>query len=49
MDSLKLGRLIGGYYPREWSAIKNRWDEIYPTVPLYVNTEVTLNGLGEHH
>ncbi|HMM21016.1 MAG TPA: Ger(x)C family spore germination protein [Selenomonadales bacterium] len=31
-----------------WLKIKDRWPEIYPTIPFYVHASVTLQNIGEH-
>lgn len=36
------------YHPFEWEKIKDRWDEIYPTIPLIVSVNVNVRGTGEH-
>ncbi|MBP2629819.1 MAG: germination protein, Ger(x)C family [Firmicutes bacterium] len=36
------------YHPFEWKKIKDRWDEIYPTIPLIVSVNVSVRGTGEH-
>lgn len=37
-----------GYHPFEWKRIKDRWEEIYPTIPLIVSVNVHIRGVGEH-
>lgn len=49
VDPLRLAGFVKGQYPREWKTMKDHWDEIYPTAPLYVTVNVTIRGLGEHH
>lgn len=36
------------YHPFEWKKIKDRWEEIYPTIPLIVSANVNVRGTGEH-
>jgi spore germination protein KC len=37
-----------GYHPFEWKKIKDRWEEIYPTIPLVISVNVNIRGVGEH-
>jgi spore germination protein KC len=48
VDPLGFSAHVKGRYPRQWKNIKDHWEEIFPTVPLYVTAEVTIRGLGEH-
>jgi Ger(x)C family germination protein len=41
-------RSLQAYKPRDWERIKDRWDEIYPTVPVEVKVRVSIIGVGEH-
>ena len=36
------------YHPYEWKKITDRWEEIYPTIPLIVSVNVNIRGVGEH-
>jgi spore germination protein KC len=47
-DLARLGGKMKAYQPKEWKKIKERWGEIYPTVPLRVSVNVVIRGLGEH-
>jgi len=37
-----------GRHPFEWKKIKDRWEEIYPTIPLITSVNVNIRGIGEH-
>ena len=37
-----------GYHPFEWKKIKDRWEDIYPTIPLVISVNVNIRGAGEH-
>jgi Ger(x)C family germination protein len=39
---------LQAYKPRDWGRIKDRWEEIYPTVPVDVKVKVSIIGVGEH-
>ncbi len=41
-------RSLQAYKPKEWEQIKDRWDDIYPTVPVEVKVRVSIIGVGEH-
>ena len=43
-----LRRTLQAYKPRDWARLKDRWDEIYPTMPVYVNVRVSVINVGEH-
>lgn len=40
---------LKGYHPFEWKRIKDRWEEIYPAIPLIVSVNVNIGGIGEHN
>ncbi len=48
VDPIGLGRYLKAYEPAAWARIKDRWDEIYPTVPLIVSVNVSIVNVGEH-
>lgn len=37
-----------GSHPIKWEEVKDRWDEIYPTIPLVTSINVNIRGVGEH-
>ncbi|MDT8902791.1 Ger(x)C family spore germination protein [Anaeroselena agilis] len=39
---------LKAYKPHDWKRLKDRWDEIYPTVPLEVKVRVSIINVGEH-
>ncbi len=39
---------LQAYKPRDWERIKDRWAEIYPTVPIDVLVKVSIINVGEH-
>ncbi|MDR3589717.1 MAG: Ger(x)C family spore germination protein [Negativicutes bacterium] len=47
-DALGLGQYLKAYEPDVWDKVKDRWDEIYPTVPLIVSVNVAIVNIGEH-
>lgn len=43
VDASDLGDLVYRRYPHYWEQVKDRWDdEVFPTVPLEVNIQVTI-------
>ena len=34
--------------PNTWEQVKDQWDEIYPTIPLYVSVNVSIRNIGNH-
>ncbi|WP_373325742.1 Ger(x)C family spore germination protein [Sporomusa paucivorans] len=48
VDVLNFGNKLKRYKPKDWNAIKDDWEEIYPNVPLVVSVNVVINQLGEH-
>ncbi len=41
-------RSLQAYKPKDWARIKDRWDEIYPTVQVEVKVRVSIINVGEH-
>ncbi len=39
---------LRAYKPKEWERIKDRWEGIYPNVPVEVTVRVSIIGVGEH-
>lgn len=47
-DMLDFKKTLKAYKPRDWERLKDRWDEIYPTMPVYINVRVSIVNVGEH-
>lgn len=43
-----LRRSLQAYEPAVWDKIKDRWDELYPTIPVEVSVRVSIVNIGEH-
>lgn len=41
------GRLKGAH-PFDWKKIQDRWEDIFPTIPVIVSVNVKIRGVGEH-
>lgn len=48
VDCLHLGAVLKKDDPKAWERVKDRWDEIYPTVPMFVSVNVSIRNVGEH-
>jgi spore germination protein KC len=47
-DMFYFKKNLQAYEPKAWERIKDRWDEIYPTMPVYVTVRVAIINVGEH-
>ncbi|EGO64552.1 Ger(x)C family spore germination protein [Acetonema longum] len=47
-DAFNLKTKLKAHNPKAWAAVKDRWDEVFPTIPIYVSAEVIIRGIGEH-
>jgi spore germination protein KC len=46
-----IGRFAGklkAHEPETWEQVKDQWNELYPTIPLYVSVNVTIRNIGSH-
>lgn len=48
VDAVWFGQKLKARNPAAWRKIKDRWDEIFPTVPLNASVKVIVRGIGEH-
>ena len=48
IDSGDFRRHLKAYEPKTWEKIKDRWDDIYPTVVLHTNVRIAIQLFGEH-
>jgi Ger(x)C family germination protein len=48
VDSLQLGAMVKGDYPDFWAQYGERWDDIYPTIPMIISVNVVIRDIGEH-
>ncbi len=39
---------LQAYKPKDWERLKDRWEEIYPTMPVDVTVRVSIINVGEH-
>lgn len=44
----KFAAKMKAYQPVVWEQVKEEWDEICPTIPLYVSVNVSIEGIGSH-
>lgn len=45
-DTLGFGRAIQQKNPRAWERLKDRWDEVYPTVKVVIDTNLHIENIG---
>ncbi|MCZ1264229.1 Ger(x)C family spore germination protein [Paenibacillus tundrae] len=45
-DILGLGRSIHQHLPKEWDKVKDRWDDIYPSVKVVVEPHIVIENVG---
>ncbi len=48
VDALHLGSFVKAYEPETWENIKDRWDDLFPTIPIYTTVKVSITNPGEH-
>jgi spore germination protein KC len=48
VDVIHFRRTLRAYAPKAWTRMQDRWDEIFPTIPLDVSVHVSIMGVGEH-
>lgn len=48
VDILTFGTKLSKEEPKTWAKVKDRWDEIFPYVPLVVSVNVVIEQVGEH-
>lgn len=46
-DIYGFGTSVYRKYPKQWRAMKDRWDEIFPDIELNVNARVRIPGIGQ--
>jgi spore germination protein KC len=48
VDLLYFKESLKAYEPKIWDKIKDRWDEVYPTLPVNVSVNAAIIDVGEH-
>ena len=48
VDALFFSRMLKAYEPETWEKIKDRWEDVFPTIPLYTSVNITILHVGEH-
>ncbi|MEV5029433.1 Ger(x)C family spore germination protein [Paenibacillus sp. LPE1-1-1.1] len=46
VDVVGFSNLFYQHYPNEWAALKNKWTDIYPTIPVQTHVAVKIDKLG---
>jgi spore germination protein KC len=47
-DILGLAQDFHRFYPKQWNKVKDRWDEVFPSIQILTEVDVNINrpGLG---
>lgn len=48
VDTMNFAKYLKAYEPETWNRIKDNWDEVYPTIPVYATVRVSVQNVGEH-
>lgn len=48
IDPLNLRKYLKAYEPATWAQIEDRWEEIYPEIPMNIDVRVSIQNVGEH-
>lgn len=48
VDDAGFARRLKAYEPKTWDKVKDRWDEVFPTIPLIINVKISIQNTGEH-
>ncbi|MDF2568587.1 MAG: germination protein Ger(x)C family [Sporomusa sp.] len=48
IDMAYFGGYLKAYEPETWARVKDDWEDVFPTIPLYVNVRVAIHNVGEH-
>ncbi|MDD9268449.1 Ger(x)C family spore germination protein [Paenibacillus sp. GCM10023248] len=46
VDVLGFSDYIRQHHPREWSRMKDNWDELYPAIPVHIHVNVQFSRIG---
>ncbi|MBB3153696.1 Ger(x)C family germination protein [Paenibacillus endophyticus] len=46
VDVIGFSDLFYQHYPKEWAALKHKWSDIYPTIPVQAHVTVKIDKLG---
>jgi len=46
-DILGFGYMFKSHYPQEWDKVKDRWNEVLPTIEVSVNSTIHLKGTNQ--
>ncbi|QDR83354.1 Spore germination protein A3 [Sporomusa termitida] len=47
-DVLNFSAKLKAHHPQTWAKVKDRWDELFPYIPLVVSVNVVIAQIGEH-
>ena len=49
VDAMRFAGLLKAHKPDAWAKIKNNWNEVFPTIPIYTTVKVAISNIGEHN
>ena len=49
VDAMRFANLLKAHKPEAWAKVKNNWDEVFPTIPIYTSVKVAISNIGEHN
>lgn len=48
VDDAGFSRRLKAYEPKTWDKVKDRWDEVFPTIPITTDVKISIQNTGEH-
>jgi len=45
-DALGFGEAVHRSYPKEWKKLKDRWDDVFPDVPVHIDSTLRIRNTG---
>lgn len=48
IDDAGFGQKLKAYEPKTWEKVKDRWDEVFPTIPVETTVRISIQNSGEH-
>ncbi len=49
VDAMRFAGLLKAHKPEAWKKIKDNWNEVFPTIPIYTTVKVAISNIGEHN
>lgn len=48
IDDAGFAQKLKAYEPKTWEKVKDRWDEVFPTIPIETTVRISIQNTGEH-